>query len=315
MDAVVSVIRDQLKDDSIELRELVQELWGGNENGGLFRLASRRTGKTFICKWYNLVGQEVSGDEGKMRKLRSYRVERQFYEQLPPLPRMPHLMLAQESWVVLEDLCGEFPERRAELSMSEAEGKAQVFLCLQWLASLHQQFLGKERSFPAGLWEVGSYWHLATRLKELDNLPDNGDLKRYAKIVSQRLQQASHQTLIHGDAKVANFCFQKEAKAVAGLDFQYVGRGIGLVDVHYFLGSCLTEADHLEYERECLNGYFEALNCDPAVEQEWRELYPFVVFDFHRFLQGWRPGHVKINALMKRYTAEVVAKLKTDTGL
>ena len=93
-----------------------------------------------------------------------------------------------------------------------------------------------------GLWECGSYWHLGTRPDELAALED-GPLKTTAPLIDQALRQSQFQTIIHGDAKLANFCFARHhntanGSTVAAVDFQYVGAGCGIKDVTYFLGSC-----------------------------------------------------------------------------
>jgi len=46
-----------------------------------------------------------------------------------------------------------------------------------------------------------------------------------------------------------------------------------------------------------------------AVEADWRSLYPVAWTDFHRFLQGWSPGHWKLNRYSNRLAREVVTAL------
>jgi aminoglycoside phosphotransferase (APT) family kinase protein len=165
-------------------------------------------------------------------------------------------------------------------------------LCLRWLAAFHATFLGER---PRGLWKVGTYWHLATRPDELEAM-DDGALQWAAPLIDRRLSEARFRTLVHGDAKPANFCFSTGNDAVAGVDFQYVGGGCGMKDVAYLLG-------HEESERRVkglLDHYFVTLrkelgrrgtDVDPkAVEAEWRSLYPFAWADHHRFLSGWAPS-------------------------
>ena len=124
--------------------------------------------------------------------------------------------------MVLEDLdAAGFPVRLASVS------PLQLRSCLDWLATFHATFLGVA---PEGLWESGTYWHLATRSEELAAL-DDLRLKEAAPVIDQRLSAARFQTLVHGDAKLANFCFSEEDDGVAAVDFQYVGGGCGMKDV------------------------------------------------------------------------------------
>ncbi len=137
------------------------------------------------------------------------------------------------------------------------------------------------------------------------------------------LSGARHQTLVHGDAKLANSCFSPEGTSslsrVAAVDFQYVGGGCGMKDVAYFLGSCLDEAECEAREGELLDLYFDLLgsalgrlqpDVDAAsVEREWRALFPVAWTDFHRFLKGWSPGHWKIHSYSERVAREVLAGL------
>ena len=110
-----------------------------------------------------------TSDRSHQRKLRSYEVETLFYEQYAQQCaepcRLPRCIATQhltepEGWVlVLEDLdVVGFPGRRTDVSPAEVEH------CLAWLADFHAVFMGRA---PAGLWPVGTYWHLETRPDEL----------------------------------------------------------------------------------------------------------------------------------------------------
>jgi thiamine kinase-like enzyme len=177
------------------------------------------------------------------------------------------------------------------------------------LAQFHASYLGK---IPDGLWDVGTYWHLETRPQELAVLDDQ-KLREAALIIDEKLNSCEYKTFVHGDAKLANFCFSKDGQ-VAGVDFQYVGGGCGMKDVAYFIGSCLSESECERLEAQILNTYFEHLQSEmkeknEALEREWRSLYRVAWADFHRFLKGWSPGHWKINNYSERVTAEVINSL------
>ena len=133
------------------------------------------------------------------------------------------------------------------------------------------------------------------------------------------LNQCKYKTIVHGDAKLANFCFSEKGKHVAAVDFQYVGGGCGMKDVTYFLGSCLSSSECELYENELLDFYFSELeqSFDPAtlnvdfeeLEREWREMYPIACTDFTRFLLGWMPSHQKINAYSLNVMNSVLSSL------
>ena len=157
-------------------------------------------------------------------------------------------------------------------------------------------------------------------------------MKNSAQQIDSALNSARFKTLLHGDAKLANFCFSDDGR-VAAVDFQYVGRGIGIKDVMYFLGSCLPDgqlwAKHDEYidyyfaqlKGVLLRGHVTEANEDNVnkqaiadlvpdntvwadeLEQEWRKLLPLAWADFNRFLQGWSPEHIKINDFMQAQTS------------
>lgn len=226
------------------------------------------------------------------RKLRSYRVEscwyRDFAPRLAPVCRVARCHgqqhVGEERIIVLEDLdAAGFDRRRRDLSATELDA------CLGWLAQLHATFLG---TAPDGLWEEGTYWHLATRPDELARMRD-ADLRRQAPQLDAALRGARFQTLVHGDAKPANFCFAADGH-VAAVDFQYVGGGCGMKDVAYLLG----RQDDDGPAARGLDRYFgflaRALDDRglgaraAAVEAEWRPLYDVAWRDYLRFLDGWQ---------------------------
>jgi len=255
-------------------------------------------------------------DASRQRKLRSYTVEAYFYASLahrcPSACRVPQCFgVAQQGDAVsmlLEDLDREFPQRRAKLSV------VSVQVCLSWLASFHAQWMGVVHPEPIG---IGTYWHLQTRQDEFKAMPE-GSLKSSAIALDQALNHCRFKTLLHGDAKVANFCFSADGSNVAAVDFQYVGVGCGMRDVAYLLGSCLAETELETHEEALLDSYFtvlgkalqlrdEAADTLPVIhdiEAEWRPLYAVAGADFHRFLEGWSPGHAKLTG----YSAGLVKR-------
>lgn len=300
--------------ERVRFLERLQVLWGGY--GELWRVALEGgAAATAIVKWVEAPAR--GSGRSHRRKLRSYEVERSWYRHHAPRCgaepfrnepsrnersrnercegecRVPGFLVdwqrGNRSLLVLEDLdAAGYSGRRSRL------GDKELNSCLRWLAHFHAAHLGRA---PDGLWPVGTYWHLATRPEELADL-DHLLLRGVAPRLDARLNQARFQTLVHGDAKVENFCFGRDC--VAAVDFQYVGGGVGVKDVAYFLSSCLPPADWERRAPACLDRYFTELRRtlhgrSPAVdgealEQEWRDLYPVAWADFYRFLLGWAPG-------------------------
>ena len=311
--------------DDIFLIEDIQSLWSGY--GKIMRYGLQGgSAERVVVKHVKLPDKAHhprgwNTDVSHQRKIRSYHVESAWYRDWSKICddscRVPQCFALQEDdeefLMVFEDLdASGFPVRKNTVSMVEMQA------CLRWLANFHASFMGKE---PAGLWAVGTYWHLDTRPDELEVL-DDAALKAAAEMIDQRLNNTRYQTFVHGDAKLANFCFSDDGEQVAGVDFQYVGGGCGMKDVAYFIGSCLYEEDCERYETELLAYYFarlrEALGQrdssvdTDALEQEWRALYPLAWSDFHRFMKGWSPGHWKVHSYSERITREVVARLSSS---
>lgn len=259
-----------------------------------------------------------STDKSHERKLASYRVETEWYDRYaqrcPDGCRVPRRLAvdtrADEVVIVLEDLdASGFAGRRQRVTTTELDA------CMQWLANFHATFMGER---PDGLWTTGTYWHLATRPDELDAL-DDGPLKDAAELIDSRLADTPFQTFVHGDAKLANFCFGADGRRAAAVDFQYVGGGCGMKDLAYFISSCLDEDESEAMEQDLLDRYFVLLNTAlnasgkqldfAALERDWRSLYPLAWTDFYRFLQGWSPGHWKLHRYSERLACEVLESL------
>ncbi len=291
------------------------------------------------------------------RKLTSYKVEMNVYHMLNSLKksvdwiegiRVPYCFHGyydesnQQQVLVLEDLdMSGFPLRYLALTPIQTQP------CIQWLARFHGYFLedtheknrlplhlesklpldnlrtyAQNLSKPLGLWPIGSYWHLATRPDEWQAMPES-KLKSKAVQLDKVLNSLRFQTLIHGDAKVANFCFSKQSiqqdVEVAALDFQYTGKGCGMKDFVYFLGSCLTEGECEAHWENLLDVYFfslketlASLNSQidlDALEREWRYAFELAWADFQRFLEGWSPDHKKNTAFSRALTANALNKL------
>lgn len=293
--------------------ERVQDLWSGY--GKIIRVGLKGAKYDSIIAKHIVLPNNNSHPRGwntdfsHQRKIKSYQVETNWYKNYSKQTnlkcKVPNLIgykiKEEEQLIVLEDLdvLG-YSERRNQLKLSE------VKLCLEWLANFHAKYLNVK---PGGLWTVGSYWHLGTRPDEFDVMEDN-ELKRNAVLIDQRLNNTKYQTIIHGDAKVANFCFHESDNRVAAVDFQYIGGGCGMKDVAYLFSSCLTETECEIHEADLLGFYFSSL--EKALDEtdktyifsdikcEWMDLYSIAWADFIRFLMGWMPTHHKLNKYSKK---------------
>lgn len=281
--------------------EHVQELWSGY---GTLKRLFLDNGSSVILKEieYPTVQDHPRGWSTNIsdeRKRKSYQIEQNWYEGLSQklddrtkVPALIHNQKGDTIAILIEDLnASGFDLRHLSLNL---DGVKRV---LEWLARFHATFIGVE---PEGLWPKGTYWHLDTRPDEYV-IMQSGWLKENAKRIDEALNITKYKTIVHGDAKLANFCFSNQME-IAAVDFQYVGGGCGMKDVAYFISSCLSEDESMRYEAELLDCYFNELRVNISnemadeLEEEWRKLYPVAWADFVRFLQGWAPDHYKLNS-------------------
>jgi serine/threonine protein kinase len=289
-DELVALVLRVTGASAIAKTSRIQTLWEGYGEILRIELLGDVLSNSVILKRVSPPSLARDASVSHARKLRSYEVERAFYggfaSRCDDTCRVPRLLCAWtgrgEHALVLEDLdAAGFSTRRRD-----PRGEA-LTACLRWLASFHARFMS---TTPERLWRVGTYWHLDTRRDELSNI-DDARVRDAAPELDRALREAHHQTLVHGDAKPANFCFTQDGRRVAAVDFQYVGGGPGIRDVAYLLHGS-SRAD----ESRALDLYFSELR--PAltndsksadeIEQEWRTLYPTASADFERFLRGWR---------------------------
>lgn len=309
------IILESTNSKEIDKIQEIQELWGGY--GKIFRyILSRSDLKSVIVKNVRLPDRgkkSRDSDISFQRKLKSYKVEMAFYknwskkceENCRVADWYAFEWQNNEFLMVFEDLdLAGFKGRRSSVTWNE------VKLCLKWLANFHATFMGEK---PEGLWTKGTYWHLETRPDELRALKDIR-LKNAAKKIDTKLNNCRFKTFVHGDAKLANFCFSEDKSSVAAVDFQYVGGGCGMKDVAYFIDSCLYDEECEALEKEILDFYFEELEKAlkirekgidfNALEKEWRKLYPVAWADFYRFLKGWALGHYE-----SKYSEGIINKV------
>ncbi|NKF49194.1 phosphotransferase [Shewanella sp. WXL01] len=326
-------ILDLTQANSIADIQLIQNLWSGY--GQLLRL-SLNGGKysSVIVKYIAIPESQLAAkphpkgwntELSHQRKVNSYQVEYAWYKEFAKLcsseSYLPQCLLAEKQsnnmLLVLEDL----HTKGFDKVISQAS-HSHISACLYWLGQFQGHFLWQQSTADKPcindkLWQQGGYWHLATRPDELAALADN-KLKQAAHQIDALLSQCDYQTIVHGDAKLANFCFNQQGTQAAAVDFQYVGYGCGMKDVALFLSSVLTFDETDEQVENYLKLYFNSLRQAAkqhqgieldALESSWRALFPVAWADFQRFIKGWSPQHVKINPFTERLTQQALTSL------
>lgn len=226
----------------IASQKTIQNLWSGYGEIARVALVGGKCDSVIVKKIQP--PQKVNHPKGWstnasfQRKVKSYEIEQHWYEfyseRLTSQIRVPQLIFTctfdDVSYIVMEDLDAAGYSKRYQ-----GDSFLVAKTVIAWLAQFHALFMNLE---PTGLWNVGTYWHLATRKEEFDVM-EAGVLKEHAKTIDQKLNSCRFKTMVHGDAKLANFCFNADYSKVAAVDFQYVGGGCGMKDLAYFLGSIL----------------------------------------------------------------------------
>ncbi|MFD2166769.1 phosphotransferase [Thalassotalea euphylliae] len=316
-------LKQLLRDDSLEVKENVQNLWSGY--GQIVRIHSKKQQQQYVVK---IVAPPANTSHprgwntatGHQRKLLSYQVESAFYQHYAchtdKKCRVPKLIARfthdNKTLLVLEDL-----DESGFFVRQEAGNKENLTIALDWLANFHASFLHTNAD---QLWPIGTYWHLGTRKDEWQKMASS-QFKTHAREIETALNNATFQTLVHGDAKFANLCFHHDAKSLAAVDFQYVGLGSPVKDIMYLVGSGLESEALYSLENFVLDTYLAKLKLainhhDPrfsswhALEEEIHMLYPVAWADFYRFLMGWNPDSWKVCPYMEEKAEEGLSYVK-----
>ncbi|MBJ7539783.1 phosphotransferase [Marinomonas transparens] len=325
-------IKRQCKANTVKRHEVIQSLWSGYGEIARYSLTESPVASFVIAKHCSIPldvehPRGWQSDHAHQRKVRSYAVEQAWYRSWASRCHVSarvalcygnfHDEQSGQRLILLEDLDAAGYSNRYDVN-----NRDHLISCINWLAAFHAGFIHQDPplDWPNGLWEKGTYWHLDTRQEEWTVMPE-GELKSSASVLSKCLDQARFKTMVHGDAKVANFCFSFVDDQVAAVDFQYVGGGVGVQDLAYLLGSALGEYELEENLSYLLDHYFaelgralmaegESQSFAQEVIEEWQGLFVIAWADFHRFIMGWAPTHKKNTPLSNRITEQALAQLR-----
>lgn len=300
-----------IPDEELVDRVLIQGVWGGF--GQVFSAIWK--GQPVVVKHYAWHNPDEIEDpiqkEGLLRKINSYNNELAFYNshfqkgakaaQLLGLNRTETSMM-----LILDDgksLISEASHRLNEVGIASI---------LQMLAELHASTLLEA-------WGTeGNYWHYGTRKAEWHRIRHPW-LKSNAGLINQKLQAAKYTCLIHGDSKPSNYLTSNEPNKIVALDFQYFGKGIGVMDLVCFCSGVIPENDlagfhvYLTQYFAYLEAALEGVNSPHSyqkIKEEWASLIPLVWADYARFLEGWAPGSFKLGKLVDLMVARAQELLR-----
>jgi len=322
----VDLIKSVLGLDPSEKVKLSKEknvatLWAGYGTIGSFNVSSQQKNTPIIVKRVHPPGKSTS--VGNQRKVKSYHIEAYFYQELAPVIlhlnnegivecpiANPYSIETEEEedtpsfTFLLSDLTDSF-------GMGYNSNMDQIKKAISWLAAFHSVFYSHpalSKTNNCKVWTEGGYWHLKTRLDELEAIPSyHSVLKKSAFAIDKRMSDGapSSFTLVHGDFKEANILFGKDDAGdwtCAAVDFQYCGRGYGAKDlVMFVVSSVSTKVFHQLGEDGMLQFYADELkmNLDAIGKFSAEEIarmtnvatltsqYELAMVDYVRFMAGW----------------------------
>ncbi|GLD96737.1 hypothetical protein PINS_up005420 [Pythium insidiosum] len=258
--------------------------------------------------------------------------------------------------VLLEDVLRPENEQQQELSARlvslDCLNKDDTKTLLRFLAKLHAAPLADSSLLSlvkTHLWPEGAWWSLAKRgVEELQHAPEvwRGVLDAFraellhldavtpeiealgermvanAAYISEQLfgESAAPKTLVHGDAKTANFFFDAATRQhVTAFDWQWSGLGLGALDVANLLNTSVA-IDALqddESETELLECYLEALRHELQLRGHAPLAYSLAELRRHYSLATLEYARVLIANFWRDMTPETCARdlHKTNWGL
>eukprot|EP01134_Creolimax_fragrantissima_P004035 CFRG4035T1 len=298
--------RDFEHDDHCQF-DLVQTLWAGYGKVLRYEKCILEDGAVVSVIIKYISPPSMAADSvGHKRKTMSYDNEMSFYKNLRTtlfkestpghchIPRSYCLARNGTSRTfVMEDMCTRFPR-----SVSKGMDFMTARTALRWLAKFHGTLWTKTAEAQnCGISSTGSYWHLDTRMNELEKIEDDRILNS-ARLVDHWLKSSPFRTLIHGDFKAENLLFNNAMTECAAVDFQYCGVDIPMRDVAYLLQHSCSPTT-MKREKELLEFYYSHLmrflnevdlmqgTAEKFTFQAMTDQYAVAVTDFYRFTCGW----------------------------
>lgn len=129
----------------------------------------------------------------------------------------------------------------------------------------------------------------------------------------------NHRTLWHGDFRLDNLLFDARGGSVpvAVVDWQSVAAAPGVIDVSYFLGTSMTEAEREKHERDLVTEYHERLSShgvqNYSREQCWQEYRAHALFGLvltipvSMGVQATERGDAMFGAMARRAAEQIIA--------
>eukprot|EP00005_Dracoamoeba_jomungandri_P005836 CAMPEP_0174259794 /NCGR_PEP_ID=MMETSP0439-20130205/8572_1 /TAXON_ID=0 /ORGANISM="Stereomyxa ramosa, Strain Chinc5" /LENGTH=390 /DNA_ID=CAMNT_0015343825 /DNA_START=249 /DNA_END=1421 /DNA_ORIENTATION=+ len=279
--------------------------------------------KTIWQKLWLLIKSTFWATDKQVQYLRSYQIESDFYGPISAAQKgfkLPSIYYNYADTFNCKFSLGMEPINVAEYEGGQQMGfsKEDCCLCLTQLAKFHAAFWQHPKLRKWDVWKLGGYWTGYKRLEPKQNILDNWNrtmnnfsghlnftgtkrtigqrLHNHVDEILKKFDKLPRRTLIHGDFKVTNLFIDTKKRhlhdeALWVIDWQWLGRGSGAIDVIYFL---FTSADLHQWTNQTIKEitekvYFTTLvECgvkNLTFEEFWQELR-YALIDFFLYVVG-----------------------------